>query len=109
MADEGDIIEVMKKAAMGAVAASQPAKFVYGKVTRAKPLEVAVNEKLTLPAHHLRLTQHLTEYRVLAKMGTGGYQYMTIDNKLRVGDKVVLLKNQGGNGFLIIDRVVKAT
>ena len=109
MADESDIIEVMKKAALGAVSAKQPAKFVFGKVTKTSPLTVAVNEKLTLPAHHLRLTQHLTKYTVKAHFGTDSDKTLTIDNRLKVGDKVVLLKNQDGDGFLIIDRAVKAT
>ena len=108
MADTGDIIEVIKQAALNAVETSQPCKFVFGTVLVANPLKIKVQDKLILPADHLTLTRNVTKFSTKAKLGNDSEKTITIDNSLKYGDKVVLIKNKGANGYLVLDRVVRA-
>ena len=108
MADAGDILEVMKKSALEAVEAAQPSKFVFGKVLQIKPLKIQVADRLILTKEFLTLTRNVTTYNTYIKAGSGKYTLYSINNELQVGDKVVLLKNAGATGYLVIDRVVKA-
>ena len=48
MADANGLVEAMKKAALDAVDAEKPVNLCYGKVTRVSPLEINVEQKMTL-------------------------------------------------------------
>ena len=88
MRDATDLLNIIKKAAMDAINASQPSDFCFGKVMSVTPLKVLVEQKMTLGNAHLILTE-------------------TISKSLTDGDEVVLLKKKGGQKYLILDRVVK--
>ncbi len=109
MADAGDIIEVIKKTAIGAVEETQPSKYVYGQVVQKKPLKIKVSDKITLTKELLTLTRNVTTYKTSARFGNDNWASFTIRNELNVGDKVVLIKNAEARGYLVLDRVVKAT
>lgn len=109
MIDEGDIIDVIKEAAQGVVNSNQPMRFVFGEVINTNPLTIQVNQKLTLTSGHLTLTRNVTSHTVSVKLpGETVYRNMTINNALKKYEKVVMLKNLKADGFLVLDRVVKA-
>lgn len=89
MLDANDFIRIVKKAALDAVNASQPTDFCVGKVASLKPLKISVDQKLTLKKTQLIATETV----------------MTT-SPLEVGDMVVLLQKQGGQKYLIMDKVV---
>jgi hypothetical protein len=95
------MLEAIKKAAMDALEASNPVAVMFGKVTRTNPLEVNVDQRFTLDKNFLVVSETLTEYRV--QIGSSEY---TIRPGLQLGDSVILLRVQGGQKFLIVDRVV---
>lgn len=120
------LLEVMKLASQQANEAGQPTDLRIGTVTSIKPLKVQVSTQFTLPASLLIVPQHLTKYTVDVTVdwdtqsksgGSGesafsshsheinGTKKMTIDNSLKVGDKVALLRKQGGQSYLILDRI----
>ncbi|MCB7269607.1 DUF2577 domain-containing protein [Longicatena sp. 210702-DFI.1.194] len=129
--DANDLLVSIKKAAQEAAEAGQPADFCFGKVTSAKPLKILVEQKMTLGEAQLVLTRNVTDYKTKI---TGGnvqnYYYtgdiesgtapvspshvhavgkitVTIHNALTVGEEVVLMKQKGGQKYLVLDRVVK--
>lgn len=89
MLDTNDLLNSIKKAAMEAVEASQPSDFCFGKVTSVKPIKILVEQKMVLSSAQLVLTK-------------------TAHNGLSVKDTVVLLKQKGGQKYLVLDRVVNA-
>ncbi|MCR8658965.1 DUF2577 domain-containing protein [Paenibacillus endoradicis] len=96
-----DLLSTVKQAAMAAIAASNPVTMMYGVVTNTNPLEVNVDQRFTLPVDFLVVPESLTENKLVI----GGTSYIVREG-LKVGDKLLLLRVQGGQQFIILDRVV---
>ena len=83
------IIPIIKQAAIEAVNSTQPVAIIFGTVTNASPLKVQVTPKLTLGKGNLVLTA-------------------TIKGQLKKNDSVILIRIQGGNKYLVLDKAVNA-
>lgn len=129
MFDGNDLLEIIKKAAVEAVDSKNPSGLLFGKVISDSPLKVLVEQKMTLSMKQLVLCRNVTDFKVMMTVkhftedkggGTGDSSYEThkheykgkkeflVHNKLKTGDEVLLLRQQGGQKFIIVDRVVKA-
>ena len=127
MLDANDLLNSIKKAAKEAVEAGQPSDFYFGKVTGVKPLKILVEQKMTLGSAQLILTRNVTDFKTKITVdwatetksggsgessfashnhGISGKKDVTIHNALQIGDEVVLLKQKGGQKYLVLDRVV---
>ncbi len=154
-----DFIDIMKEAALGAVGAAKPTQICFGTVTGVSPLEITVDNALTLPADCLILTRMVTEHTIdmtvdhmtensldmdmthrhsySGETDTGGepphtHSYLgETDNALGVnlnhthaykgrktflvhaglvmGEKVLLLRVQGGQKYVVWDRIGVST
>ncbi len=114
-----DLVSLIKKAAVDAVEGEKPAGVLFGTVTSVSPLQVNVEQRLTLSGEMLALTSNVMDYSVELginwQTGSGGdpshshavtgTKTATVKNGLKIGEKVVLLRMQGGQRFLILDRV----
>ena len=104
MADFNELIDVIKHAAIDAVRALKPASVVFGKVSGADPLLIDVEQKLTLERRQLILARRVTDYTV--EMTAGGSRGLyTVHAGLAEGDEVIMIQLQGGQRFLVLDRV----
>lgn len=115
------IINIMKRAAIDAVENGKPCDVRYGTVASVKPLKIQVTPNFILPESLLTVPQHLTDYQVTVSFDwdtedTDGHTHelssdktktITIHNALKVGDRVALLRLQGGHSYLIQDRLPK--
>ena len=120
------LIDIMKRAALDATDNAQMCDLRYGKVVSTSPLKVQVTNLFTIPEALLVVPQHLTNYSVNVTVdwstenksgGSGesafsshnhkisGTKTMTINNALKVGDKVALIRKQGGQSYFILDRI----
>jgi len=131
--DANNLVELIKQAAKEAVDAGQDSDFCYGTVTSASPLKILVEQKMELTSAQLVLTRNVTNFSTTVSIsnespwatenksgGTGeasfashnhsikGTKTLTINNALKQGDKVVLIRKKGGQEYLVLDRVVKA-
>lgn len=122
-----DLVGIIKMAAQEAVEAGKPVKVTFGEVKTIKPLMIMVDQKLPLTEAFLVLTEavkdHEHEITVVdwqtqnASGGSGDSAYaahahqivgrkkIIIHNALQVGEKVLLLAMQGGQKFIVVDRV----
>lgn len=101
-----NLVQVIKKAAIDAVEASKPSRFVYGEITSVDPLIVRVEQKMLLSKEFLVLPERLTDHEIeLSTAGSDLIKYVW-HNALKLGDKVVLLQQKGGQRFLVLDRLV---
>ncbi len=124
-----DLLSLIKQAGAEAMEASKPVKIMFGEVKSVNPLMIMVEQKLPLTEDFLILTyavkdhwrdmtvDHLTEN---ASGGSGDSAYAShnhaykgrkkflIHNDLVVGEHVLLLSMQGGQKFIVVDRVVTA-
>lgn len=120
MHDASDFVRAVQQVSDGANAAGYPADVMSGTVIAASPLKIKVEQRFDIDSAQLIVPERLTDYKVSVtfdgeteKAGTtehfhkyGGEVTMTVRNALESGDKVALIRQQGGQKFLIIDRVV---
>lgn len=96
-----DLVEAVKQAALEAVEAKDPMSFRFGKVVKASPLEIWIDQKLTIPESALILTGMVSKITCEAE----GIGRITLDNSLKVGDQVILIRVDGGQKYIVLDKV----
>ena len=121
-----NLVELMKKAALQAVENSMPTGIFFGTVVTTSPLKINVEQKMILDASNLVLTSLVSTFNVDMTMEhfteetSGGSGYGAFDNHrheykgrkkftvhlgLSPGEKVILLRVQGGQKYIVLDRV----
>lgn len=117
-----DLIETIKKAALQTTEASKPVAVMYGVVLGTSPLRVNVEQRLILEAEQLVLSRNVTDHETTITplpAGDGwsteasaehthaikGTKRVKINNALKTGDEVILLRMAGGQKFVILDRI----
>ena len=83
-----NLTQIIKKIAEDARKAAKPCYIVIGTVLKVKPLKIKVNQKLILTGEFLYLTETVS------------------DKKLSKDDKVVMIRADGGQKYLVVDRMV---
>lgn len=130
MADAAELLKIIKKAVADTVRSMKISDMCFGEVTSEKPLKILVDQKLLLGERQLILTRNVTDHKVKI---TGGnvrdFYYagepsgaatepvspphvhavgeieITVHNALEKGEKVVLLRQTGGQKYLVVDRI----
>lgn len=93
-------IETIRRIAVQTVNSMNLTKAVIGTVQSIEPLMVFIDAKLTLPAECLIVPAYLKPIEAYTE---GEYPVkVKIDNVLKSGDKVILLRMQGGQKFVIM-------
>ncbi len=126
MADSTDLIMLIRRQAIGAVNASNPTAIVYGKVISITPLKIQVDQKMTLTKEFLILTRNVKDHKVFMTVdhateyksgGSGdssfeshnhaytGKKSFTVHNGLVVGDEVIMIQMQGGQKYIVMDKL----
>lgn len=119
--DMNAFLNNVKRAAVEAVKAGSPFAFVLGTVTGTSPLTVRVDQKLELFAEQLILTNAVRDYTVEMTVDhhtepadhggenhTHPYQgkkSFRVHLALKKGEQVIMLQTDGGQKYIILDRV----
>lgn len=82
-----ELMEIIKTAALQAVRAEKPAELVYGQITGVSPLRIKLEQGQEIDEDFLIGTE-------------------AVSRKWEVGERAVLLRKQGGQEYLLIDRLV---
>ena len=119
-------VENIKKAALAAVAASMPSGVYFGTVISPSPLQISVEQKFTLTEKQLILTSLVQDFDVEMTVdhkteetsgGSGdasfashsheykGRKKFKVHLALKSGEKVMLLRMQGGQRYIVLDRI----
>lgn len=131
MRDATDLIKLIKKITLEAVESAKPTALVYGKVSQESPLEISLEQKLTLTTAQLVLSRNVTEFQHEMTLdhrteedihshttpegecseeahshGYLGKKVFLVHHQLTLGEEVLLLRMQGGQKYLVLDRVV---
>ena len=130
MADCTELVKMLKQTALDAVDAKKPAAVYYGTVLSAAPLKIDVEQKMTLSQAQLVLTRAVVDHYVDIEVkhetedeegGTGAEAYekhkhkykgrkkIMIYNGLKPGERVIIIRFQEGQKFLVVDRVCDHT
>lgn len=113
-----NMVEIIKQAALEANEATKPMAIVFGTVISEKPLQIDIELKQPLDEDFLILTNAVMNYNVSMSvshqtessdghthnyLGTKAFKVL---NGLKKGEKVILLRVQGGQKYIVLDRVV---
>ena len=116
--NEFDLVNAMKRAGAEANEASKPVTVEVGKVVSANPVKVQVGQQITLSSMQLIIPESLTKHKVSItydldcseelehEHAIKGTTTVTIDNSLKTGDKVILVRQNGGQKYVVLDRAV---
>lgn len=132
--DLNALVRAVKKAAIEAVRAENPMGVCHGTVTGLSPLEITTDQKLILGEKQLILTNAVRDYTVemtvdhvtevishghsVTDTYTGGGTAQPVDHShpykgrksfrvhlgLKMGEKVILVRCDGGQQFVVLDR-----
>lgn len=119
--DAVGLVKIIKKAAIEAVESTKPVAIYFGTVTSISPLQINVEQKMKLGKSQLILSRNITDYKTKITMNwlsensledtlthkhsIEGKKEITIHNSLVVGDEVILLRQQGGQKYVVWDKV----
>lgn len=93
---EERFLEIVKKAAVEAVEATAPPRVLFGLVIGTSPLTVRADQKLTLSGEALAVA-------------AGTRAIRDVQPGLQAGDKVILLRMQGGQKYVVLDKVLDSS
>lgn len=132
--DLNALVRAVKKAAVEAVRAENPMGVCHGTVTGISPLEITTDQKLILGEKQLILTNAVRDYTVemtvdhvtevishghsVTDTYTGGGTAQPVDHShpykgrksfrvhlgLKMGEKVIMVRCDGGQQFVVLDR-----
>ena len=132
--DVNALVRLVKRAAVDAVRADAPMAVCYGTVIDTAPLKIQVDQKKILGEAQLILTDNVRDFNVAfstiegegtalgphyteLESGGGGYAEFAahrhkyqgrkkwrIHNALKMGEKVILLRCDGGQKYVVLDR-----
>lgn len=129
--DANELVDTLKRAAVEAVEAGKPVNVYFGEVVSASPLKINVEQKMILGEKQLILSRNVTDFKTKITAGNiKNYYYtgdvnsgtapvspshvhavgtieVTIHNGLAVGDEVILIRQQEGQRFIVVDRIGK--
>ena len=129
--DANELVDTLKRAAVEAVEAGKPVNVYFGEVVSASPLKINVEQKMILTEKQLVLSRNVTDFKTKITAGNiKNYYYtgdvnsgtapvspshvhavgtieVTVHNGLAVGDGVILIRQQEGQKFIVVDRIGK--
>ncbi len=84
------IVSIIKQTAIEAVEESSPMTVTYGIVTSSNPLKVTIEQRLSITKSYIINTE------------------MFEKEAFSIGDNLLLLRVQGGQKYIFIDKLVKS-
>lgn len=112
-----NLVELIKQISAETNAAGQPTDIVYGTVVSASPVSIMIDQKTTLTSDFLVLTKSVTKHQVDMSFSCSTENEddhshkinfsskVTVNNELKVGDKVIMIKQAGGQSYIVLDKI----
>lgn len=108
--DSNTLIKIIKKAAIDAVMARKPMAMCMGEVVSASPLKISIDQKMTLSATQLMLTSAVRDFEVETTADDSpDCNKISVHLGMNIGEKVILLRCDGGQKFIVLDRLEAPT
>ncbi len=104
--DAQNFVMLIKRAAVDAVNAKDPVALKIGEVVSVSPLKICLNQKITVPASQLLLTNAVRDHTVCCEIADqSDPEKVTVCLGLKTGEKVLMLRCDGGQKFIVLDRL----
>ncbi|MBP2116266.1 DUF2577 domain-containing protein [Paenibacillus silagei] len=95
------MLDIIKQASLGAVSNTNPVALSYGTVVLAQPLQIQVEQRLLLTGAALVVVESVMESKAVIE----GREIL-LRRGLEAGDRVLLVRMQGGQSYIVLDRLV---
>lgn len=132
MSDVNELLGLIKRAGVEAIETGKPVNVMFGTVTKEMPLEIFVDQQTILEGKELVLCRNVTDFETEISFDNPAvkqiyttwdmpeenesdeskisfkskiHHNITMYNTLKVGDGVILLRVQGGQRFVVLDRI----
>ena len=110
MHDANDFVRAVQQVSTNANDAGYPATVMSGTVTSASPLKIKIEQRFEISGSMLILPEHLKEREIKVTVkpthtedgGTPEHNH----SGLSIGDSVQVVRQQGGQKYLVIGKVV---
>lgn len=97
---DSSFLSIIKKSAMDAFYQSKPCDTFIGTVKRLEPLKIGITDKLIVSGRFLTVTSRVRD------LLNNAAEDEKAEQRIRAGDRVVLIRKQGGQSYVVIDKVV---
>lgn len=98
---------LIKKAAVDAVRTAKPVEITYGTVVEVQPIAIQLAQNLIIDEAFLVLTNMVMDEEVLMTHENGTSEKVIYHRSLSIGDNVLLFQVQGGQQYIVVDKVVE--
>lgn len=126
LADANALVEAVKRASRDEREASKPVNIYFGEVLSKFPLKINVEQKMILGESQLILSRNVTDFVTTIDVnwetenkegGIGekayekhkhqilGQKQILVHNALEAGDQVIIVRQQEGQKFVVVDRI----
>ncbi len=103
--NNADLLNTIKRIAIDAVKSDKPAEARYGVVSSVSPLKIRVSATFILPEVAIIVPEHIRYVKGEPDPMTGITPIILADGiGLEVGDKVILMREQGGGKYIVMGR-----
>ena len=99
-----EFLEAIRTACVRAVESRAPTGVYIGTVSCASPLQIMIDQRLSLSKEHLVLCSSVKDFDKSVLIG-GESTSLKIPLALEEGEEVVLLRAQGGQKYIVLDRL----
>lgn len=99
------LIQTIKQVAMEAFKASRPTSVLYGEVISISPIKIKIAQNKILEEAFLILTNNVKDHIVTLKLYESEARDYTLYKGLKEGEKVMLIQVQGGQDYVVLDRM----
>lgn len=99
-----NLVELIKKIALDVINESKPIGIFYGTVESISPLKIRIDQKRVFTENFLILCNNVKDYKANITINNIR-QECIIHNSLKQNEKVILVRLQGGQKYLVLDRM----
>ncbi len=112
-----DLANSIKRLSAETVASGKPMEVSLGLVVGTSPLKIQLGDNFTISEGALILVESLTDYEVEVESNystevsathshkVAGIKNIKVKRGLKVGEKVLIFRMQGGKRYVVLDRV----
>jgi hypothetical protein len=101
-----ELTKTIKMVALGAVEASKPVNVLLGRVISNNPLQIRIDQKMLLGEKQLIVAGQLQQHDItITDQLTGETKQITIHGGLSAGSNVILIRQQGGQKYVVVDKI----
>lgn len=97
-------VENIKKIVLQAMEAGDPCDVISGTVIKEGPLEIKLNQKNILSGDQIIVPEYLTDHKIWMTIPTIGEASVTVKNRLKTGQRVLMMQKKGAQQYVILDR-----